>query len=227
MRRAGSVFACLIALLIGSPQVRADDDGNPGGVGIGLTVGTVGVGGEVSVRPIGNFVLRLGGTWFAFDHDFNVDNVTYGLKTNFISAGATIDWHPFGNGIRLSAGGRYHSVDFTGKGSAIGTFDLNGHSYTIATTGPLSANVTWPGAVAPYLGIGFDSTHFSDSRWALALDLGVIHAGEPTSKLTALNATPGSQLATDLLIAQKDLGDSVSKYGQFWPVVTLALKYRF
>ena len=77
------------------------------------------------------------------------------------------------------------------------------------------------------LGLGYDSTHFSDSRWAIAFDLGVIYAGKPTSTVTAANAATVPGLAADLLVEQKKLDDAVGKYGQFWPVATLALKFRF
>ena len=61
-------------------------------------------------------MLRAGGSWFALDHDFTVDNKVYKLKADMVSAGGSVDWHPFMNGFRLSAGGRYHTVDFSGSG---------------------------------------------------------------------------------------------------------------
>jgi hypothetical protein len=226
MRQAVGVLVCLIALLIASPEARADDPGNPGGVGVGVSIGTTGVGGELSVRPIGNLVLRAGGSWFALNHDFPSDDLTFNLKAKLISAGGTIDWHPFTNSFRLSAGGRYHNADFSGTGSsASGNFTINGHPYSLAVTGPIDGSVKGSSPIAPYLGLGSDSTHFSDSRWAIAFDLGVIYAGKPETKITAANPTPA--LTADLLTVQKDLNDSVAKYGQFWPVATLTLKFRF
>jgi hypothetical protein len=81
--------------------------------------------------------------------------------------------------------------------------------------------------IAPYIGLGYDSTHFSDSRWALALDLGVIYGGKPTSTIHAQNEAIVPGLRADLDTEQKKLDDSVGKYGQFWPVATLTLKFRF
>ena len=62
-------------------------------------------------------------------------------------------------------------------------------SITLATTGPIHASVKSSSTIAPYLGLGYDSTHFSDSRWAIALDLGVIYGGKPTSNITAQHET--------------------------------------
>ena len=226
MRRAVGVFVCLIASLVALPEARADEPDNPGGLGVGLSIGTTGVGGELSVRPFGNVVLRAGGGWFALGHDFTSDDLTFDLKANLISAGATLDWHPFSNGFRLSGGGRYHKFDFSGAGnSTTGAFTINGHPYLMSTTGPIHASVTSSNPIAPYLGFGYDSTHFSASRWALALELGVIYGGKPTSKITAEHETP--VLRADLDSEEKKLDDSVGKYGQFWPVATLALKFRF
>jgi hypothetical protein len=226
MRRAVGLLGLVVALSIATPGARADD-GNPGGLGVGLSIGTTGVGGEFSVRPIGNLVLRAGGGWFALDHDFTVDNKVYKLKADMVSAGATVDWHPFTNGFRLSAGGRYHNVDLGGTGNFIGTFEIGNNLYNLAQTGTILASVKSSNSIAPYIGLGYDSTHFSDSRWAIALDLGVIYAGKPTSSITAANAAIVPGLAADLLVEQLKLDDSVGKYGQFWPVATLALKFRF
>jgi hypothetical protein len=235
MRRAVGVSGICIALSIAVPGAKADappDDavpplGNPGGLGVGMVIGTTGVGGELSVRPFSNVVLRAGG-WFALDHDFSADSNTYKLKADMISVGATLDWHPFANGFRLSAGGRYHNLDMTGSASASGaTIDLNGTTYLLAATGPITASVKSSNTVAPYLGLGYDSTHFSESRWAIALDLGVIYSGMPTTSLTAQNAALIPGLQADLDAEKKKFDDSVGKYGQFWPVASLALKYRF
>jgi hypothetical protein len=223
MRQAVGVVGCLVALLIASPEANAEETDNPGGIGIGISIGTTGVGGELSVRPIGNFVLRAGGSLFALNHDFPSDDLTFNMKANLISAGAALDWHPFANGFRLSAGGRYHNADFSGSATG-NTFTINGTVYNLATTGPITATMKWSNPVAPYLGLGYDSTHFSDSWWAIAFDLGAIYMGAPTSHVTA---DPAFVSEADRQDAQKKLDDAGSKYGRFWPVATIALKFRF
>ena len=238
MRQAVGVIGCIVALSLAAPRASADEgdgnpgnlggNGNPGGVGVGLSIGTTGIGGELSVRPIGNLVLRAGGSRFALDHNFTVDNNVYKLKADMVSAGATVDWHPFTNGFRLSAGGRYHNLDFSGNGDFTGaTVTLNGTTYNLAATGAITTGVKSANTIAPYLGLGYDSTHYSDSRWALALDLGVIYGGKPTSTITAVNELTVPGLRADLDAEQKKLDDAVAKYGQFWPVAKLALKFRF
>jgi hypothetical protein len=236
MRRAVVLSICMIAGLAGASPAKADgidpapvpvETPSGGGLGIGISIGTTGVGGELSVRPFGNLVLRAGGTWFALDHDFDVDDKTYKLKADMVSAGATVDWHAFSNGFRLSAGARYHNIDLSGAGNFTGTFEIGNNTYDMSQTGAIGISVKSSSTIAPYLGIGYDSTHFSDSRWALALDLGVIYAGKPTSTITAANAQTFPGLAADLAVEQKKLDDSVGKYGQFWPVAALTLKFRF
>jgi hypothetical protein len=230
MRHALCVLGCAAILLIASSQAKADGEdvsANPGGIGIGLSIGTTGVGGELSARPFGNIVLRASGSWFTLDHDFTVDGKVYKLKMDLVSAGGTVDWHPFTNGFRLSAGARYHNVDFNGTGDFTGNFTIGNNLYTIAQTGTIAVSMKSANSVSPYLGLGYDSTHFSDSRWALAFDLGVIYGGKPKSHIEAANALADPLLAADLLLEQKKLDDSAGKYGQFWPVATLALKFRF
>jgi hypothetical protein len=223
MRRAGGVFVCLGVLWTASPEAKADDAGSPGGVGIGVSIGTTGVGGELSIRPIGSLVLRAGGSWFALNHNFPTDDLTFNMKANLISAGAALDWHPFANGFRLSAGGRYHNVDFSGSATG-NTFTINGTVYNLATTGPISGSMKWSNPISPYLGLGYDSTHFSDSRWAIAFDFGAIYMGAPTSHVTA-NTLFVSE--ADRQDAEKKLNEAGNAYGRFWPIATIALKFRF
>ena len=110
------------------------------------------------------------------------------LKTSLVSAGATLDWHPFSNGFRLSAGGRYHNFDLAGSTNAMASYTIGDHTYTGAQIGKLNATVKSANPIAPYLGLGYDSAHFSASHWALALDVGVIYGGTPSSTITATNA---------------------------------------
>jgi len=240
MRCAVALPICLVAGLLLASGARADGYDSVsaeapaaqvpsgGGLGVGISIGTTGVGGELSVRPFGNFVLRAAGTWFALDYYHSVDDLTFNLKADLVSAGATIDWHPFANGFRLSAGARYHGADFTGAAVAGGggTFEINGNTYDIAVTGPVDATSKWSSSIAPYFGIGYDSTHFSDSRWALAFDIGVLYTGRPSAVITVLHPNSYPTLQADLADVQKDL-DDYAKYGRFWPVATLTLKYRF
>ena len=72
---------------------------------------------------------------------------------------------------------------------------LNGTTYNLAATGAITTGVKSANTIAPYLGLGYDSTHYSDLRWALALDLGVIYGGKPTSTITAVNELHGSRPA--------------------------------
>lgn len=227
-----SAFACAIAFAAYCGPANAQDvvegppppPSNPGGLGVGIFLGTTGLGGELSMRPTQTLVVRGLGSWFAINKDVSSDSNSFKLKADMISAGLTADWHPFTNGFRFSVGARYHDAKLSGNISG-DNYTINGNTYTSAQTGAITASVKSSSTFAPYLGLGYDSTHFSDSRWALALDVGVIFAGKPSTTLTSEKTVAG--LAADLAEEQKSLDKSIGQYGQFWPVANIALKYRF
>jgi len=228
MRCAIGVVGIIASLATAWP-VSADEDSGKG-LGIGLVAGTTGIGGELTFKAGNTLVIRPQGSWLAIDHDFTGSSTTFNLRANIVSAGASLDWHPFAGSFRLSAGGRYHNIDFTGTAAAAKSYTIGSNTYTAAQIGTLNASVKSASTVAPYLGLGWDSTHFSAGHWALGIDLGAVYLGavymgKPDATITTTSTVAG--LSSDIAKEQQKLQDSVGKYGQFWPIATLALKYRF
>ncbi len=78
---------------------------------------------------------------------------------------------------------------------------------------------------APYIGFGWDSSHFNSSGFAIALDIGALYIGDPKASLTTTRSVAGLQ--ADLDAEVKKVQDEFGRFGQFWPVVSLTAKYRF
>jgi hypothetical protein len=193
-------------------------------VAVGVTAGTTGLGAEVSFKTIGNFVVRLNAGGASLHTTKTQDGTSYSGNVRGFNAGVTGDWHPFDNGFRLSGGVRAVGADFaaTASGSSV---TLNSHTYTAAQYGTLSLSAKNGNTVAPYLGLGWDSAHYSSSNWTVSFDLGAMYTGNPKIGLSATGTAPG--LAADLAAEQQKLSDSFAKYGRFYPVVQLGLAYRF
>lgn len=231
MKRIISIAGLLAAVASGvmpamasEPYAGPSASQSPFAVGVGIS--TLGILGELSMKMAPTFVFRLNGSWGELDHDATVDNNRFSGTLRMWGVGAIGDWHPFANGFRLSGGARYGLGEATGSitGSDV---TINGTTYTAAEYGTLRATVESGNRVAPYLGFGWDSTHFSSSNFFLSLDVGALYVGDPSARLTATNAALVPGLQADLDEEVKQIKKDYGKFGQFWPVIALTAKYRF
>ncbi len=152
----------LAAGLLGAAASRADDarPAKTSDWSVGVTAGTLGLGGEVSYLLSDTLVLRANASYFEMGCGTAKAlgaKCDYDLNLTGLFAGATIDIHPLNNGWRLSAGGKYVDAEFAGSYS--GKITLGGVDYTDIGTTRIS--VSNGNSIAPYLGFGYDASHFS------------------------------------------------------------------
>jgi hypothetical protein len=206
-------FKSLAVVLVVSALTPAARAAEPGGTSpaFGVGVGSLGWTGEVSLRPIGNFVVRLNGNFADVSYDKSVSGTNFTGTAKIVGAGITADWHPFANGFRFSGGGRYHNPVFSGTLTGVNA-SINGHSYTTSQYGTLTAEVSNGNKLVPYAGIGWDSAHFSEPGLSVALEAGALFAGDPRATLTATKSVPGLQ--ADLDAEAKIIKGSSAKSGQ-------------
>ncbi len=191
-----------------------------------VSAGTLGAGPELDLRlaslPLG---LRLGANLLDLDFHVNTSDAHYDTKTHLANGGVIADWYPFLGGFRLSAGVKFNgnNADLNETPTAGDFLTINNNTYNVAGSavgGTIKFNL-----VAPYVGLGFGGTIFGGPT--LAFDLGVMFEGSPK---VALNATgpvttePG--FAGNLAQEQASLQHQVNGY-KFYPVVQLALGWRF
>lgn len=194
------------------------------GPAIGLGIGTLGIIGEVSFKTSDQLVVRINGNWGELDYDNSVDSNDFSGHMEVYGAGLIADWHPFANGFRLSGGVRFHHSRFEGKISGE-VITLDGNDYDAADYGVLTASVENGNQIAPYIGLGWDSTHYNQSGFALSIDVGVLYVGDPKAKLSTTMLVQGLQADLDAELAK--IKNDYGKYGRFWPVVSVAAHYRF
>jgi hypothetical protein len=183
-------------------------------IALGVTAGTTGIGAEASFKAIGNFVVRLNAGGASLHTTKMQDSTNYSGNVRGFNAGVTGDWHPFDNGFRLSGGVRAVGANFAATASGA-SVTLNSHTYTAAQYGTLSLSAKNGNTIAPYLGLGWDSAHYSSSNWTVSFDLGAMYTGNPRIGLSATGNAPG--LAADLAAEQQKLSDSFAKYGASQP----------
>jgi hypothetical protein len=206
---------------------------------MGLTVGTMGIGGEASYLVHNNFVLRFSGSYLAADLSLEDDNtacniatcVTEKEKRDFaltgLFAGALLDWHPVRSGWRLTAGLRYvdlqfKSVDQSGR-------DIGKGRYTVEQVGAVRTTISNSSPASPYFGFGYDAAHFTrgSTSFSLGFDIGALYSGQPEVKIKTDKTPGGTNIASDLAAETQEVKSQFQKYYRFYPVFMLSGKLSF
>lgn len=201
-------------------------------VGVTLDVGTTGVGGHLVV-PLGAQVnARFGAGYFSHNFEGSTDTIDYDIDGKLRTVDALLDWFPSAtSGFRLSAGVVYdgNKFDVVGRPSA-GRYVINGVSYAAADVGTLSGAIDYA-KFAPYLGIGFGGAPASARGWGFAADLGAYYQGKGDSRLNSVgcgaNVLICQAIARNVAVEQARLAEQVSDIPKVYPVLRVAVSYRF
>jgi hypothetical protein len=207
-----------------------------GGVGLGLKVGTLGVGVEGTVGLSQRTHLRLGGnalsvdlSSFAEDEDDDEDvegstaeDIDFELDLETFAA--LIDFHPWDSGFRITAGAILNNNEITMSAGLNESVEIGDREYTVSS---LDGSVAFS-EVAPYVGIGYGNALDENGRWTVAFDLGVMFHGSPEIELTATASDPSLQDALNADIATEiaDIEDDTDSFS-YYPVLSLGLAFRF
>ncbi len=218
--RSLALGAALLATLAAQP-VAAD-----GTLAVGITAGTLGVGPEVSLRPMEKLGVRASINWLTFSRDEDVDDINYNGDLGLLSVGATLDWYPFDGGFRVSAGGRWNGNDIELSATPSNNVTVGGTTYTPAEIGRLTGTVE-ANPFAPVLTLGYGGD--LSSGFTFGVEAGVMYQGAPKIKnLRArgglLENDPG--LLGDLQDEEQRIENEVDSY-KVWPILQVMLLYRF
>jgi hypothetical protein len=197
-----------------------------GTVALGFTGGTLGVGPELSVRPLEGLGLRGNLTWLGFKATADVDDISYDGDVELFSLGAMADWYPFDGGLRISAGVRWNGNDLGVSARPANDVTIGGVTYTPAEIGRLTGTVD-ANAVAPLVTVGWGGR--LRSGFTIAAEAGFAYQGAlKISNLRArgglLEADPG--LLADLEDEEERIENEVKSY-KYLPVAQIVLVYRF
>ena len=221
IRRCGLQLVIGMILLILPIQAQAV-------VGIGVTakVGTTGLGGDVTVPLVSNWLnLRAGYNFGSLRPSITEAGIKYKADVNFESVPILLDLHPFHGNFRVTGGVFYNKNDM----DLSSTVDASTVGLGLgAGTATLNANVSWSKEFAPYLGIGWgnaadDNTLDLPIAVGFSLDIGAFYQGSPNVFLTD---STGLVPAADLAREQQQLEDDLDGF-KFYPVITLGIHIRF
>ena len=122
-------------------------------------------------------------------------------------------------------------------------FTFNGHRYSTKEVGSVNTKVDWD-PVAPYVGIGWDTSFDKDSGWGFTCDLGVAFQGSAKATYsvnygTALKDNPDDtpiekeakaqtrrQIKSDLDEEMNKLQNDLDDY-KILPYISFGINYKF
>jgi hypothetical protein len=190
--------------------------GSAQAAGIGVRVGTTGLGADVAWDVAPTLSARLGYSGGSFDYDTSTSAVSYDGKVKFSSINTFLDFAPLGPLFRLTGGFVFSDSKYDVVGNAAGGISVSG--------------TVEPGkSAAPYLGIGYGRV--SGAGVNFYADLGVIFQGSPTASLTAncgaQAGTPACTAAQSQIAAEQARLEDKLKDLKYYPVLNIGFTIGF
>lgn len=195
--------------------------------GLGLRVGTTGIGADVGFGLTESITLRVGYAGFSLSEQVDEEDITYDAKLKLSNLSGLIDWR-FWRQVRLTAGivRAKNTGELVGRPTG-GTFTINDVTYNADEIGSLNGNVRFGKNATPYLGIGYGD--IARAGLSFYMDLGVMFQGSPKVDLnvvcgSAITPARCATLQADAEAEERDLREELRKF-KYYPVFNLGLAY--
>ena len=212
-------------------------------IGLGVKVGTLGAGVDLSVALTQTINARIGVTSVQVDSEqetlavgdpgFEQDmNAT--LDADYGASGLLLDWYVFDGTFHVTAGmvKNNGAVDISGTLQTGVTYTVGGQVFdSTDINGDIGGNVSLGDSYQPYLGIGWGRKADDDPGFSLSVELGVALL-DPQAQLEATVATGSTAfpLQSDLDAMLRDAEDNFeSELDEFelFPVFSIGINYAF
>jgi hypothetical protein len=219
------LFAAAFVAAISASPVAAQT-ARSGGIGVGVTAGTLGIGPEVNFRS-DNFGVRGSATFLGVSRSVESDGIDYDGKLKLRSFGVAADFYPGGGGFRISAGARIskNRVELFAAPGASTSVEVGDVTYTGAQIGTLSGEIR-PNKLAPTLTLGYGG---GKSRGVyFSADAGAMFQGKPKVRNLVASGPIASNASfqTQLAIEKAEIEDDIDNF-KIYPILQLGLGYRF
>ena len=193
------------------------------GFRIAPRISSLGAGLEIAKGFTPNFGVRAGFNYFSYAYDATESDVSYDLELELKSFAMFADWHPFKGAFRLSGGLIINGNGLTGNSKPTAPVEIGGTDYNLDS---INLDISY-NTIAPYFGLGWDTTFGDRDNWGFAFDLGLIYSG---SAEAALSVSGPDQVAAigagDVKKEQDELQNDLDSL-KWWPVVSAGLVYQF
>ena len=226
------------------PTSRAPKSPSEGGiqVGVGLSVSSLGVGGEVAIPVIHRANVRVGFHGLGYSHTFDKDGVSYKGSLDLRSAEALFDFYPF-KSFHLSPGVLFYNGNKISANASVpggDSFTLNSVSYTSDPADPIvgTGKMSFYKA-APMFLFGFGNlVPRSKRRFSVSFDVGAAYQGPPRATLaftgSACDASGANcasvvsdpAIQSNIAAEQSKINKSVAPF-RFYPILSFGIGYKF
>jgi hypothetical protein len=216
MNTFGNKAGLVVLALLSAGVANADND-----FGLGVKVGTLGMGLEASWKPLPYMDIRIGTSSYDYDNNGKYGSINYDAVFALDQYYATANFHFPISPMRVTAGVYSNGNEILLVNDQFE--DIGGYLGT--QIGVITSETTFDGT-APYLGIGFDFT--LAGKVGLNLDFGVLWQGDPEVTLE-VDGILGDDLdfQQDVLDPERQaLEDDLSDF-KAWPVISLGFVYKF
>lgn len=191
-------------------------------------IGTLGLQGQMSFSLGRFFAARIGvGALPKWSIDTDVNDLNFDYSMSLYTAAAFLDWHPLAGGFRITGGVvlNTHDISTDITPSPTKSYKIGNDTYPGYALGTLNSKVDFR-TLAPYLGIGYDSSLNDLIGLSFTCDVGIMFWGPPDITLTSsmTNLVPG--LKNDLQREEAELEDNLS-FLQYYPVASLGVSWAF
>ncbi len=214
------VFLYLCALFAAASPGQAVEQGRSH-VRLALSLGSLGIGPEVTYRPYRWFSLRGSATFLSASPHARIDDIQYRSRLKLRNYGLMGDIYPFGNGWRISGGVREDNNRMLIQATPMMPIMIGGASYTPAQVGTLSGEITTR-QYAPVVTMGYGGS--VAKGFSIGGDVGVMFHGRP--RMSGLTSTSMLVTPADLATEQGQIQRDIRKY-RYYPVLQISAGYRF
>lgn len=213
-----AILIPFLAALFCSTAVANDD------IWVGVKAGTLGLGAEVSWRPIRWLDLRAGGNFFDYKDSGSQAGVNYDakleLQTIYLTGNLRFPLSPF----RVTAGAFSNGNELRLVSQEMESYNLGGQTYSQADVGVLESRTRFD-SMSPYLGAGFDFSVMN--RLGLSLDFGVLWQGDPIVTLTSDGALASNEtFLANLEAERRQLVEELKDF-KAYPVISVGFNFNF
>ncbi|MGV8948859.1 MAG: hypothetical protein ACOH2E_05790 [Candidatus Paracaedibacter sp.] len=184
-----------------------------------------GVIGELGYQFNATFKLRLIGAGFIRSYkSFSVDGQNYNkVRLKPLKVGLMADWHLWKNGFRLTGGIAYNRDRIHLNRMVTGT--LLGQP--AAVYGNIAANLRYRWAIAPYLGLGYDTGSLGNSGLSLSADAGFWFQGKVRSRVSLTGTGQNNDTVINSAKAHTENLINKNKMMRTVPMVSVGIRYMF
>ncbi len=217
-RRVIAAFAMLIFVFISRGYAQ--------NVSFGIKAGTLGAGVELEGAFSDSLGARIGANYFTHDYTGTKDDIEYDFDLTLQNVSLLLDWHPFQGAFRISGGALYNGNKLESEAEPSDTYEIGDTEYTASEIGTLEGEIEF-NEIAPYLGLGWDTSFGKQNRFGFLFELGAIYQGSPEVELTASGPISSNRTFQDDIAEEEENLQEELDYFEFYPVIAIGVSYRF